>query len=42
MAHALIASPFLDGHLLLKPGARAGARISADHFEGLRQAGCRR
>jgi len=38
MAHALIASPFLDGHLLLKPGARAGARISADHFEGLRQA----
>ncbi|WP_164494954.1 radical SAM protein, partial [Streptomyces sp. ADI98-12] len=38
MAHALIASPFLDGHLLLKPGARAGARISADHYEGLRQA----
>ncbi|MFJ7997130.1 hypothetical protein ACIQ7D_08250 [Streptomyces sp. NPDC096310] len=38
MAHALIASPFLDGHLLLKPGARAGARISAGHFEGLRQA----
>lgn len=23
MVHALIASPFLDGHLLLKPGARA-------------------
>ncbi|TQO29784.1 hypothetical protein FHX79_111596 [Streptomyces cavourensis] len=38
MAHALIASPFLDGHLLLKPGARAGARIPADHYEGLRQA----
>ncbi|MEU1893461.1 hypothetical protein ABZ514_20145 [Streptomyces pristinaespiralis] len=38
MAHALIASPFLDGHLLLKPGARAGARISADHYEHLRQA----
>lgn len=38
MAHALIASPFLDGHLLLKPGARAGARISADHYESLRQA----
>ncbi|MEV6074320.1 hypothetical protein AB0L80_04265 [Streptomyces sp. NPDC052069] len=38
MAHALIASTFLDGHLLLKPGARADARISADHFEGLRQA----
>ncbi|WUX47059.1 hypothetical protein OG769_26185 [Streptomyces sp. NBC_01435] len=27
MAHALIASPFLDGHLFLKPGARAGARF---------------
>ncbi len=38
MAHALIASPFLDGHLLLQPGARAGARISAEHYEGLRQA----
>lgn len=38
MAHTLIASPFLDGHLLLKPGARAGARIPADHYEGLRQA----
>ncbi|MEU8621191.1 radical SAM protein [Streptomyces sp. NPDC048623] len=38
MAHALIASPFLDGHLLLKPGARAGARIPADHFEALRRA----
>ncbi|WP_443064207.1 hypothetical protein [Streptomyces sp. NBC_00525] len=42
MAHALIASPFLDGHLLLKPGARAGAHISADHYEGLRQARRRR
>lgn len=38
MAHVLIASPFLDGHLLLKPGARTGARIPADHYEGLRQA----
>ncbi|PZT72568.1 MULTISPECIES: radical SAM protein [unclassified Streptomyces] len=38
MAHALIASPFLDGHLLLKPGARAGARIPADHYEQLRDA----
>lgn len=38
MAHALIASPFLGGHLLLKPGARTGARISADHFEDLRRA----
>ncbi|MFI1779953.1 hypothetical protein [Streptomyces rubiginosohelvolus] len=37
MAHVLIASPFLDGHLLLKPGAWAGARISADHYEGLRR-----
>ncbi|NEE53030.1 radical SAM protein, partial [Streptomyces sp. SID8455] len=38
MAHALIASPFLDGHLLLKPGARAGARIPADRYETIRQA----
>jgi sulfatase maturation enzyme AslB (radical SAM superfamily) len=38
VAHALITSPFLDGHLLLKPGARAKARIPADHYEGLRQA----
>ncbi|GAA2500152.1 hypothetical protein GCM10023100_37530 [Actinocorallia cavernae] len=27
MAYLLIASPFLGGHLLLRPGKRAGARI---------------
>ncbi|WP_073950891.1 radical SAM protein [Streptomyces kebangsaanensis] len=38
MAHSLIAAPFLDGHLLLKPGTRHGVRIPADHYEELRRA----
>ncbi|MCT9076537.1 radical SAM protein [Streptomyces fulvoviolaceus] len=38
MPHKLIASPFLDGHLLLRPGARSGTRIPADHYEQLRAA----
>ncbi|MEU6676850.1 radical SAM protein [Streptomyces sp. NPDC046925] len=36
--HQLIAAPFLDGHLLLRPGARSGARIPATHYEQLRAA----
>jgi MoaA/NifB/PqqE/SkfB family radical SAM enzyme len=38
MAHSLIASPFLDGHLLLRQGSRTGARIPADCYEEVRQA----
>jgi MoaA/NifB/PqqE/SkfB family radical SAM enzyme len=38
MPHALIASPFLDGHLLLRPGARSGARIPAGHYEQIKSA----
>ncbi|GAA1353609.1 radical SAM protein [Streptomyces beijiangensis] len=38
MTHALIASPFLDGHLLLRPGARSGARIPAGHYEEIASA----
>lgn len=38
MLHKLIASPFLDGHLLLRPGARNGARIPAARYVELRDA----
>ncbi|WP_416976397.1 radical SAM protein [Streptomyces sp. T028] len=34
--HALIASPFLDHHVLVRPGSRGGALLPVDRYEELR------
>ncbi|WP_406502554.1 radical SAM protein [Streptomyces sp. NBC_01602] len=38
MQHALIASPFMDGHLLLRPGQHNGLRLGAARFKELADA----
>ncbi|MDX2849298.1 radical SAM protein [Streptomyces sp. PA03-3a] len=37
--HDLIASPFMDGHLLLRPGQYSGLRVGAARFKELADAG---
>ena len=36
--HELIASPFLDSHLVVRPGDPRGLKIAAQRYEELRQA----
>ncbi|MFF7598136.1 hypothetical protein [Streptomyces mirabilis] len=34
--HSLIASPFLEQHMLVRPGSRGGALLPAPRYEELR------
>ncbi len=38
LVHELIASPFLDDYLVLRPGSIQGVRISSGHYQQLQRA----
>lgn len=38
MTYQLVASPYLDGHLVVSPGREGGSRIGASRYAELRDA----